>query len=33
MSYDPNVSWFDRLMGIWSQASKNAQSAGGGALY
>lgn len=29
-SYDPNVSWFDRLMAIWGQASRNAQAAGAG---
>lgn len=26
MQYDPNVSWFDRLMRIWNQASNNARS-------
>ena len=32
-NYDPNVSWFDRLMQMWPQMSSNARTTGGGVLY
>lgn len=28
-NYDPNVSWFDRLMRIWGQANQSASALGG----